>query len=95
MKIFIIVLLKLCIISCAFGQNTSYYWFSDSIQKQYKDCYLGLNRSRCDYACWELSYIGAHAKVLSTWNIHNSNKKENSTLEKLDKSEFKILSAKK
>ncbi len=95
MKIFIIVLLALFITPSAFGQNTSYYLFSDSIQKQYKDCYLGGNRSRCDYACWHLSYIGAYAKVLSTWNIHNSSKVDDSTLEKLDTSEFTILSAKR
>lgn len=81
--------------SCAFGQDTSHYWFSDSIQKHYKDCYSGLNKSRCDYACWNLSYIGANAKVLSTWNIHNSSKADSPTSEKLDKTAFDILSAKK
>jgi hypothetical protein len=95
MKIFIIVLLKLSIMSCALGQDTYFYNFSDSIQKQYKDCYSGLNNGFCDKAWLELMYIGAHSKVLSTWNITNSNKAEYSTFKKLDKSEFKIISAKK
>lgn len=95
MKIFIIVLLKLSIMSFALGQATDFYQFSDSIQKQYKACYSGSNNSICQKACWELAYIGAHTKVLSTWNINNSSKADNPTLKKLDKSEFKILSAKR
>jgi hypothetical protein len=96
MKTFTTVLLILCTMSCALvGQNTDNYLFSDSIQKQYKACYSSSNRSMCDHACWDLSYIGAHAKVLSTWNINNSGKADNPNPEKLNKSEFKILSAKK
>lgn len=81
--------------SCALGQDTSYYLFSDSIQKQYKECYSGSNRSMGDYASWDLSYIGAYTKVLSTWNVYNSGKAVNPNPDKLVKSEFKILSAKK
>lgn len=95
MKIFLIIALNLSTMSFAFGQDTSYYLFSDSIQKQYKECYLGSNNGICQRVCWELACIGAHAKALSTWNINNSSKADNPALEKLDKSEYKILSAKK
>jgi hypothetical protein len=95
MKFFITVLLNLFTMSYASGQDTYFYNFSDSIQKQYKDCYSGSNDGFCDKAWLELMYIGAYSKVLSTWNINNSSKAEYSTFKKLDKSEFKILSAKK
>jgi hypothetical protein len=95
MKILIVVLLNLFTMSCALGQDTYFYNLSDSIQKQYKGCYSGLNKDICDKAWLELMYMGAYSKVLSTWNIGNSNKADFSTLKKIDKSEFKIISAKK
>jgi hypothetical protein len=97
MKIIIVIITFLNVFTMAYtsGQNTGIYQFSDSIQKQYKDCYLGFNKDICDYAVWELTSIGAYSSVLSTWNINNSNKLNYSTLKPIDKSEYKIMPAKK
>jgi hypothetical protein len=97
MKIIIVIIAFLNVFTRSYtsGQNISIYPFSDSIQKQYRDCYLGSNRDICDEAVVELTSIGAYSSLLSTWNINNSNKLDYSTLKKIDKSEYKIMPAKK